>query len=89
MSPEELKSKERAVAREYPETKAAFAVVRQAMVDALVASGSPEAEKRERLYHSIRAIDQVEAVMLSILSAGSADIEQYVKQLTDSATTGQ
>lgn len=89
MTPEELKSKERTVAREFPETDAAFKAVRQAMLEALINSNDPEGEKRERLFRSIRALDEVRTVMMSYLSAGSQDIDNYIKQITDPATTDQ
>lgn len=57
----------------------AFDEVRTVMVEAIVSSGTSETGKRERLYRSIRTLDDVKALMASHLGGDSAAIAEYVK----------
>ena len=79
MTEEELKLREGATRREYLEMAKAFDEVRAVMVEAIVKSGTAETDKRERLYRSIRTLDDVKALMESHLGGDSAAIAEYIK----------
>lgn len=86
MTPEELRAKEIAVRREFPQVTDAFSKVREAMMAAWHASGSGESEKRERLFRAVRTLDDVQSLMAASMGAGSEAIEEYAKKF---ATTGE
>lgn len=76
-----IKAREQAARREYPQTSAAFDKVRETAVKNLLASKPDEAAKREELYRLIHILDSVQAELHSICGQGSADIEKYVESL--------
>lgn len=83
----DLKAREQAAQREYPQTSAAFDRVRETAVKNLLASKPDEAAKREELYRLIHILDSVQAELSSLCGQGSVEIEKYVESLKP-ATTG-
>lgn len=79
LSPDDLKVREVRTRREFPETQAAFAKVRAAMVLRLFATKTNATEERERLYFSVQTLDAVEAAMTLAMGQGSDAIEEYAK----------
>lgn len=79
MTEEQLRLREGATRREYPEMMKAFEEVRAVMVESIIKSGTAETERRERLYRSIRTLDDVQTLMQSHLGGDSAAIAEYVK----------
>ena len=77
----DLKAREQAARREYPQTCAAFDKVREAAVKNMIASKPEEAVKREELYRLIHILDSVQAELASILANDTAAIEKYVESL--------
>ena len=85
-TPEELKARETHARREYPETKAAFTRVRNAMVERLFKTPTDAAAERERLYATVQILDAVEKALIAAMGQGSEAIDEFIKNL---ATTGQ
>jgi len=85
-TPEELKARETQARREYPETKAAFARVRDAMVQQLFRTPLGGQAERERLYSSVQILDAVEKALIDAMGQGSEAIDEFIKNL---ATTEQ
>ena len=83
----DLKAREQAARREYPQTSEAFDKVRAVAVKNLLASKPDEAAKREELYRLIHILDSVQAELASFCGQGSAEIEKYIESLNP-ATTG-
>lgn len=81
LSPDDLKLREGATRREYPEMVKAFDEARAVMVAAIIDSGTAETEKRERLYRSIRTLDDVQKLMTSHLGSDSEAIAGWLKSL--------
>ncbi len=82
MSSENLRKAER-TASELVETENAFADVRTALVDRLLASPMQASDERERLYLAVQVLDSVRARMTAIV-AGHSDseaIEDFVASL--------
>lgn len=77
----DIKAREAAARREYPQTSAAFDRVREAAVKNLIASKPDEAAKREELYRLIHILDSVQAELASLCGQGSAEIEKYIESL--------
>lgn len=78
---EDIKTREAAARREYPQTSAAFDKVRATAVEKLIASKPDEGQKREELYRLIHILDSVQAELLSLCGQGSQDIEKYIESL--------
>lgn len=83
----DLKAREQAARREYPQTSAAFDKVRENAVKKLLATLPSEAQKREELYRLVHILDTVQAELASLCGQGSAEIEKYIESLNP-ATTG-
>lgn len=83
----DIKAREAAARREYPQTMAAFDRVREIAVKNLIASKPDEAAKREEQYRLIRILDSVQSELSSLCGQGSAEIEKYIESLNP-ATTG-
>jgi len=77
----DLKAREAAARREYPQTSAAFDKVRETAVKKLIASKPDEAAKREELYRLIHILDSVQAELASLCGQGSVEIEKYIESL--------
>lgn len=82
MTEAELKAREQRARREYPETHAAFARVREAATAKIFATRPPEREKREELYRLVHILDEVERELLSAMGRGQEEIEAYLKELS-------
>ncbi|HWA60867.1 MAG TPA: hypothetical protein VG939_05805 [Caulobacteraceae bacterium] len=58
--------------QEWAELEGAFARLRQAMMEEIIATPFAEAERRERLYLSCQVLDAVKAALLAAVGAGEA-----------------
>jgi hypothetical protein len=76
-----LKAREKAAAKEYPETRAAFARVRAAATEKIFSTKPGEREKREEIYRLVVILDEVERELLSAIGQGNAEIESYIEGL--------
>jgi hypothetical protein len=81
MNEMELKAREQKARREYPETRAAFARVREAATAKIFATRPGEKDKREELYRLVHILDEVERELLSAMGQGREEIEVYLKEL--------
>ena len=81
MTEEKLKAREERARLEYPETRAAFARVREAATAKIFATRPGEREKREELYRLVHILDEVERELLSAMGQGREEIEAYLKEL--------
>lgn len=77
----DIKAREAAAQREYPQTRAAFDKVRATALEKLIASKPEEFAKREELYRLIHILDSVQAELASLCGQGSAEIEKYIESL--------
>lgn len=81
MTEEEIKAREIAARREYPQTKAAFDRVRTVAMNKMFKTLPAEAAKREELYRLVAILNEVENELMGALGQGSEAIEEYIKSL--------
>ena len=80
--PEELKAREKAAKKEYPETLAGFARVRAAATEKIFATKPNEKEKREEIYRLVYILGAVERELLTAMGQGNEEIESYIERLS-------
>jgi hypothetical protein len=74
-----MSAKSERARREYEETQEAFAAVRQALVDRVLATAIGESLLRDKLVLTVQALDEVQTVLLGVAQTG--DLEEYAAQL--------
>jgi hypothetical protein len=68
---------------EYNQLEAAFADVRTLLLEKIAASAIDEADKRERLYMGLQALESVKTILVA--AAAGADIEEHIEALKNPA----
>jgi hypothetical protein len=85
---DEIKRREQAQAREFPETIALFDRIRAAMAERLFATPLGAAVEREMLYTKVQALDALKGEMVALLNANPEAVDLYLRSVVEGRDAG-